>query len=891
MPQFRKTTLHCTIIAASVAASLIGCTSHDSHDDSSSEPVQTTHLENYRPQLSFSPPRNWMNDPNGLVYYDGEYHLFYQYNPNGNVWGDMSWGHAVSTDLVHWEQLPIALEVEKDASGNVTQMFFSGSAVVDQNNTSGFGTAAKPPMVAVYTSLYPSTQTLADGRVVEGGTQAESIAYSTDRGRTWTKYAGNPVIAKPPAPYQDQFRDFRDPKVFWYEPDHKWVMVAVLSALHKAVFFSSPNLRDWTFMSEFGPANATGGVWECPDLFPLAIDGDSKNTKWVLLINLNPGSIAGGSGGQYFTGQFDGTRFTADNVSAGTPPAGTVFQDFEATSYAAIGWTATGDFAGAPLAAGNLPGQGGVAGFQGSRLADTFVNGDGGVGTITSPTFTVASKYINLLVGGGRHPHDPNVGDGTVPPGTLLFVGADLEGPADATYASLGWTPTGDFVGQKVPAGAIGDQQAISGFLGHGLINTFFGSLIGQGGDAPKGRLTSPAFTISKDYINFLIGGGFHPYSDADPTAVVLVVNGVVVRTASGQNNETLNWTHWDVKEFKGKQGRIVVIDENAGGWGHINADHFLAADTPALPVSTETSVNLVVDGTIVRSETGDNSETLSWKSWNVAGYAGKQAQIQIIDKNNGGWGHLLVDHIVFSPEPKDVAHWLDYGADFYATVTWNGTPDGKRVGVGWMSNWNYAGVTPTSPWRSSQSFAREFQLHTIDGQVRLTQAPVTAMEGLRRSNPYTATNLTVGQGQTPLAGVDLAAGPLELQARFMPGTASDFGFKVHTGANGDETLVGYDAVAGSVYIDRTKSGNATFDPTFAARQSAPLPLHSGAVNLRIYVDKASVTVFGGDGEVVLTDQVFPDPSSNGVSLFAKGGDAKLSDLKGWTLRSIWAGK
>ncbi|WP_143671791.1 glycoside hydrolase family 32 protein, partial [Streptomyces caniscabiei] len=207
--------------------------------------------ETYRPQFHFTPEKNWMNDPNGLVYYKGEYHLFYQYNPSGNSWGDMSWGHAVSPDLVHWRELPLALSHDDE------EMVFSGSAVVDENNTTGFGTRKNPPMVAVYTSHDKTT-----------GTQAQSLAYSADRGRTWTKYQGNPVI-------DIGSRDFRDPKVQWYAPTKSWLMTVSLSAEHKVRFYSSKNLKDWTQLSEFGPAGATGGVWECPDLFPLAVDGDT----------------------------------------------------------------------------------------------------------------------------------------------------------------------------------------------------------------------------------------------------------------------------------------------------------------------------------------------------------------------------------------------------------------------------------------------------------------------------------------------------------------------------------------------------------------------------------------------------------------------------------------
>jgi fructan beta-fructosidase len=281
--------------------------------------------EPFRPQFHFTPEKNWMNDPNGLVYYEGEYHLFYQYNPFGNTWGHMSWGHAVSPDMVHWKHLPLALS---EADG---VMCFSGSAVVDWKNSSGFGKGGKPPMVAIYTGMR-----VADGR------QFQCIAYSNDRGRTWTKYANNPVI--------DIGSDnFRDPKVQWYEPTKSWLMTVSLSAEHKVQFYGSKDLKHWTLLSEFAPAGATGGVWECPDLFQLPV-ADTKEKRWVLAVNIGSGSVAGGSGGQYFIGQFDGTRFTVDSdfllkPAATFAPPGEVLANFEQTNYAWLPggvWAVTG---------------------------------------------------------------------------------------------------------------------------------------------------------------------------------------------------------------------------------------------------------------------------------------------------------------------------------------------------------------------------------------------------------------------------------------------------------------------------------------------------------------------------------------------------------------------
>jgi fructan beta-fructosidase len=252
---------------------------------------EPSHTEPFRPQYHFSPSKNWMNDPNGLVFYKGEYHLFFQYNPFGDEWGHMSWGHAVSTDMVHWKQLPVAIPEENGV------MIFSGSVVVDWENTSGFCNSLSDSdhscLVAVYTGY-------------TGSIQNQNIAYSNDRGRTWIKYSHNPVIDL-------NSQNFRDPKVFWHEPEHKWVMVTVLSAIHKVRLFSSTNLKRWDPLSDFGPAAAVGGVWECPDLIQLPVENEPGQSRWVLSVNVNPGGVAGGSGNQYFVGRFDGNTFVDEN--------------------------------------------------------------------------------------------------------------------------------------------------------------------------------------------------------------------------------------------------------------------------------------------------------------------------------------------------------------------------------------------------------------------------------------------------------------------------------------------------------------------------------------------------------------------------------------------------
>ncbi|XVV07477.1 glycoside hydrolase family 32 protein [Actinosynnema sp. CA-248983] len=527
--------------------------------------------EPHRPQFHFTPERNWMNDPNGLVYHEGEYHLFYQYNPNGDTWGDMSWGHAVSPDLVRWRELPLAIPHDD------TEMVFSGSAVVDHGNTTGFGTAEDPAMVAIYTSHYK-----ADGR------QAQSLAYSTDNGRTWTKYAGNPVL-------DIGSREFRDPKVQWH--DGRWLMTVSLSVEHKVRFYSSPDLKTWTHLSDFGPQGAVGGVWECPDLFPLAVDGDPNRVKWVLVVNLSPGGIAGGSAAQYFVGDFDGTRFTPDDDGSHTPPTGVVLADFEGADYGS--WTVTGDAFGTRPATGTLPGQ---------------------------------------------HP--------------------------------------------------------VSGWVGGGLVNTFLG------GDASTGTLTSPEFTVAKPWLNLLVGGGNHPGT----TAVDLVVDGQVVRSATGRDSEALDWAAWDVREFAGRTARLRVVDAETGGWGHVLVDHVVAADAPA-------------------------------------------------------------------PSATQRASWVDHGKDYYAAVSWEGAPDGKRHMIGWMNNWQYGNAVPTSPWRGAQSVPREMGLVSRGGEIRLTQQPAAALRSLRGAAVVRG-GMAVRDG-----AVSVGRGTsYEVDTTFALGDADRFGLEVRTG-------------------------------------------------------------------------------------------------------------
>jgi len=483
----------------------------------------STYKETYRPQAHFSPAENWMNDPNGMIYYKGQYHLFFQHNPSGITQDNLSWGHAVSSDLLHWKQLPVAITQTAD------EMVFSGSVVFDKDNTSGLGTASNPPLVAMFTSFFKVSKK-----------QEQSLAFSVDDGNTWTRYTGNPVL--------DIGSDsFRDPKVFWHEPTKSWIVSIALAGEKKIVFYSSKDLKAWERLSDFGPEGGTGGEYECPDLFPVTVAGDPSKTKWVLLVNINPGGLNGGSGAQYFIGDFDGKKFTSD--------------------------------------------------------------------------------------------------------------------------------------------------------------------------------------------------------------------------------------------------------------------------------------------------------------------------------------------------KPTDQPRWVDYGSDFYAAVTFDDAPADRHVMVAWMSNWSYGKKTPTSPWRGADTFPRELSLKTIDGRAQLISQPVGELDKLHSGDPSVKlSNTTVESKTTP---VDGGGQVMDIQATLSQKDAKRFGINVRTG-NGQVTQVGYDTSTKELYIDRTKSGDVSFDSTFPAVHRAPVALAGGKLQLRIIVDASSVEVFANDGQVNLTDQIFPDPANTGLSVFADGGSAQVDSLTAWNLASIW---
>ncbi|MDE5726558.1 MAG: GH32 C-terminal domain-containing protein [Duncaniella sp.] len=260
----------------------------------------------WRPAYHATPLYGWMNDPNGMFYKDGRWHLYYQWNPYGSKWQNMTWGHSSSTDLIHWDHHPTA--IEPDALGSI----FSGSSVVDHTGSAGFGNGA---VVALYTSA--------------ADTQQQSLASSTDGGMTFDIFDGNPVITRS--------TEARDPNMFWHEPTGKWVLLLAHALEHEMLVYTSTDLKNWTYESSFGKGEgAQDGVWECPDLFPLKVDGDGAE-KWMLICNLNPGGIHGGSATQYFTGDFDGKTFTPDRDAEGK--VATKWMDYGKDHYATVSWS------------------------------------------------------------------------------------------------------------------------------------------------------------------------------------------------------------------------------------------------------------------------------------------------------------------------------------------------------------------------------------------------------------------------------------------------------------------------------------------------------------------------------------------------------------------------
>ncbi len=518
------------IFFLSILIMVMGCKETAENETDNLSVSEVYYQEPHRPQIHFSPEQHWMNDPNGMVYYDGEYHLFYQYYPDGTVWGPMHWGHAVSTDMVHWEHLPIALY--PDELGYI----FSGSAVVDENNTSGLAPEGQEAIVAIYT--YHDTVGEKAGEI---DFQTQGIAYSLDKGRTWEKYANNPVIDNP------GIRDFRDPKVFWHDASESWVMI--LAVKDHVNIYRSPNLIEWTLASEFGiDQGSHGGVWECPDLFELPVNGQEGTSKWLMIVSLGDGAPNGGSGTQYFIGDFDGTTFTNDNPS----------------------------------------------------------------------------------------------------------------------------------------------------------------------------------------------------------------------------------------------------------------------------------------------------------------------------------------DHVM----------WMDYGRDNYAGVTFANIPeeDSRRIFIGWMSNWKYATVVPTDPWRSAMTLARTLELEETSEGLRLMTKPVKEISSLRQAEqPIPAQVLTE---EVSIANIS-APYELELSFDLEESDENEFGIVLSNSMN-ESVRIGYHPSEKEFYVDRRASGNMEFSEDFPGKHTAPHVGDEQKIDLRIFVDVASIEIYAQGGRVVLSENFFPTEVFSELSLFSKGEGVKLSEGVYYLLSSIW---
>lgn len=350
----------------------------------------------------------------------------------------------------------------------------------------------------------------------------------------------------------------------------------------------------------------------------------------------------------------------------------------------------------------------------------------------------------------------------------------------------------------------------MDGFEGSGLVNTFYD------GDASTGVLTSPPFLIEKDYLCFLLGGGNRP----GETGVELLIDSQVVLSATGKDTESLSWTHWQVDAYQGQTARVRIVDRATGGWGHINVDHIVQADSPA---------------------------------------------------QTGSVGAL----------------WVDYGKDYYAAVSWSDVPesDGRRLWLGWMSNWTYAQDVPTAPWRSAMSIPREVGLKRFADGVRLVQTPVVELEGLRARAFQLTESATVSDASRLLADAALKGTQLELDVALRFQDATRAGLRVFVGED-TFTEIAYDRALNRLSVDRTRSGLVDFHPAFAEIHEAPLEIAGDSLRLRLFLDAGSLEVFADQGQVVMTELVFPE--SGGVSFFADHPSARVERLNAWELESAW---
>jgi sucrose-6-phosphate hydrolase SacC (GH32 family) len=639
--------------------------------------------EKWNPTYHFYPS----GDPTGLFYFDGNY-----FN---------NWGNASSTDFVHWQftrqginsvearklmrDPAISRQVKDSVRLTMVRLGGSGSIVIDHKNTSGLGKNGQSPLISFWHNEIQPLRT-----------QGIGLAYSTDTATTWIRHEKYPIL-------NIHSREFRDPKVFWHEETGKWVMAIGWAEIPKILFFRSDNLIDWNLMSEFGPWGATNGVWECVDIFPVAVDDNPDKTKWLMVISVQPFN------GQYFVGEFDGERFVMDS-----------------------------DF-------------------------------------VQQYTF---EQYK--------------------PEGDVLF---NFEQGIDD------WQMEGNAFVQSPASQALYRQGAIMGKEGNFFINSFHNEMVSTG------RISSPEFTLSHNFINFKIGGGYAP----DKESVNLLVNGRVVRSETGRNSNNLQWASWNVSELRGQKAHIQIVDDLTDGYGCIYADYFVLSDEAASTTDLEKSF------------------------------------------------------------------WIDYGPDFFAVRTWNNyAPQEKRkIWTAWMSSWRYTGEEPVG---GIQSVPREVKLKTFPEGLRLTQQPIKELQSLRKK--HLKADAHTFEGVWTPAKIKPACNAYELIVEFENVDAKEFGLKLCVG-NKEKTIVGYNTDAEELYVDRRDSGYDEFTGLFPKINKGPLKNRNNKVKLHIYVDNCSIEVFANDGETTISSKIYPDPASVGIEFFSNKGKVNVISTNLYELSGI----
>ena len=638
-------------------------------------------FDRFNPSYHFYPS----GVPTGLFYEDGYYY-------NG-------WGRYYSTDLVHWtptEATKRSSELRaKLMDPNLTEearqeimrsmprsrLGGSGTIVVDTKNVAGYGPGAW--LAYYHNEMQPFR------------TQVIGVSYSLDKGASWTRDEERyPIL-------NIDSREFRDPKIFWHEQTQRWIMAIGWADAPKIRFYYSHNLLDWTYMSDFGPWGATNGVWECTDFFPLPVDGDPSNVKWVIALSVQPYT------GQYFVGDFDGERFVLDE------------------------------------------------------------------------------EYAHFL------DVDP------LPKGEVLF---DFEHGIDE------WEMEGTAFYESPTDVPLYRQGAVMGRVGRYYVNSYHNE------GKSEGRITSPEFFITKDYINFKIGGAYAPGLNC----VDLLVDGKVVRTETGRNAGSLEWTGWDVSEFRGKKARIRIVSVKEGDNVYTNVTF---------------GPSVYVD------------------------------QIMLCDA-------------LKTREPEH-AFWFDYGQDFYAVRSWATYAPGenRRVWTAWMGSWRYNSLEPVS---GIQTVPREVRLKTFPEGIRMVQLPLEELKTLRGKGQFFG-DVTFEGAWTPKK-FKPANNVYEMVVEFENIDAESFGVRLCMGGS-EKTTIGYDVAAEELYFDRRYSGLSSFVDFHPAVFKGPMKNRDNKVKIHLFVDNCSVEVFGNDGETCISNKIYPAKESTGVEFFSAGGKVTIKSV------------